>query len=265
MKHHVLFLIGIVFGRKIFFPLGLILQHIAHRMMGIGNYENLSVSGEKWILEYIAQNTKNDDAQRDFVFVDVGAGATSAHTDILLRLFGSGLQAHLFEPMPASFSQLQKKFSRQKNVICHNLAVGKQNGTVTLWDKNEENTHHATTQNEALSKNQKSISHKIQQIELQSFFKEHSLAPDFLKIDVEGYDFFVLQGLGDSLTDIPFIQFEFNSMHAFAGVQFKDFFDLLTPNYRLYRIYQDGLLEITEYNPLYQEIFEFQNILAIRR
>jgi hypothetical protein len=47
---------------------------------------------------------------------------------------------------------------------------------------------------------------------------------------------------------IDFIQFEFGAGNHFSKTFFMDFYKLLSKNYNLFRLVNDGLIEITHYN-----------------
>lgn len=63
---------------------------------------------------------------------------------------------------------------------------------------------------------------------------------------------------------IGVIQFEFNEMNVVSRVFFKDFFDLLSPGYKIYRLHKESLKPIESYDTKH-EIFKFQNIVAINK
>jgi hypothetical protein len=86
---------------------------------------------------------------------------------------------------------------------------------------------------------------------------------DFLKLDVEGMEISVLSGAENLLRQkkIKFIQFEFGGADIDAKIFFKDFYNLLSPNYHLYRILKNGLYPIKKYSEL-DEIFVTTNYLA---
>jgi len=63
---------------------------------------------------------------------------------------------------------------------------------------------------------------------------------------------------------IDVIHFEFNEMNVYSRVFFRDFHELLV-NYNFYRMLPDGLVFLGDYNPIYQEIFAYQNIVVIRK
>lgn len=53
---------------------------------------------------------------------------------------------------------------------------------------------------------------------------------DFLKIDVEGFELNVLRGLGDYITKVKYIQFEYGSTYGERQIKLKEVIDLLTHN-----------------------------------
>lgn len=74
---------------------------------------------------------------------------------------------------------------------------------------------------------------------------------DYLKIDVEGHEFKVLQGAQRLLGSraIRYVQFEFNSCAIFERVFLKDIFDmLLKQGYTVYKITPQGLILIENWN-----------------
>ena len=64
---------------------------------------------------------------------------------------------------------------------------------------------------------------------------------------------------------ISIIQFEFTQLNSTTRVFFKDFYELLSEKYKLFRLLPNGLLEIKSYNPTMQEIFGYQNFVAIMK
>jgi len=53
-------------------------------------------------------------------------------------------------------------------------------------------------------------------------------------------------------------------MNVYSRVFFRDFYELLV-NYNFFRMLPDGLIFLGKYNPIFQEIFAYQNIVAIRK
>ena len=60
---------------------------------------------------------------------------------------------------------------------------------------------------------------------------------------------------------IGFIQVEFGGCHIDSRTYFHDFYELLTPRYRIYRIVTDGLRPLTAYREI-SEIFTTTNYMC---
>jgi hypothetical protein len=84
-----------------------------------------------------------------------------------------------------------------------------------------------------------------------------------LKLDVEGYELKVLEGASRLLAAraIDFIQFEFGGCNIDSRTYFRDFFDMLAPQYSVYRVVKDGLKEIISYSETL-EVFTTTNYLC---
>lgn len=64
---------------------------------------------------------------------------------------------------------------------------------------------------------------------------------------------------------VDMIQFEFFRTNIQSKTFFYDFWQLLSPQYRLYRILNNSLVEITQYHPADCEIFLGMNYLAVKK
>ena len=233
------------------------------RGLGLLNADGDDVTGEYWLLNRLAKSEIK-------TVVDVGANVSIYGYDRLpkqVRYIG-------FEPNPETFALLQKQ-KYPERVQLHQLAVGASEKTIKLYDFADDAVLKLTQPTATLASTSKAVieqfhhqkakAYDVKQIALDDFLKKQKVASiDLLKIDVEGYELAVLQGAKQLIAKqmISLIQFEFNEMHVYHRVFFKDFIDLL-PNYTLYRLGPNGLLPLPAYRPLTHEIFAFQNILAI--
>lgn len=93
---------------------------------------NLRNARAKGLMQGILSMLKPDD-----VVLDCGANVG----DVTGPLAMTGALVHAFEPDPWAFAELTEKFSKTKNVILHNAAVGTEAGEIQLmralnFDKN---------------------------------------------------------------------------------------------------------------------------------
>jgi Methyltransferase FkbM domain len=84
-----------------------------------------------------------------------------------------------------------------------------------------------------------------------------------LKLDVEGSEIDILRGADELLENggIDFLQFEFGGCNIDSRTYFRDFYDLLSPRFRIFRIVTDGLRAVDEYREI-GEIFTTTNYLC---
>ncbi|OQA31815.1 MAG: Hexuronic acid methyltransferase AglP [archaeon ADurb.Bin336] len=232
-------------------------------MIGISNFEN-NLSGEDYFLEKFIENSNSS----NLVVFDVGANKGDYSKKLLS--FNVPIEVYAFEPHSETFKQLNKI----KNVgfYSFNFAVGKKSGVTNFFDYcSVKGSEHASVYKNVIEQVHKSKSKKysVKMISLDEFvLKNKKISKiDLLKVDVEGGEYDVLEGCKKLIDKdmINIIQFEFNSMNVISRVFFKDFFDLLSNKYYLYRLLPDGLVSIVEYDSRLCEIFNFQNIVAIKK
>ena len=251
------------FGKKIFYKINECFYLFFLRGLGILNGGNFSDSGEKRFINlYLKKN-------KEYVIFDVGSCIGGYSRLVLKRAPLSKIYA--FEPDPNNYQKLIKNI-KAKNFQAFNYAVGNKEGTINIYDYQNSTTSnpHASLYKGVIEEihKKKAIKYEVKMIKLANFLRENNIPKiDLLKIDTEGSEFNVLLGLEDFLKKgkIKAIQFEFNEMNIISRVFFKDFWDLLNENYKMYRMLSDGLVRIKKYSPVLSEIYAFQNIVALHK
>jgi FkbM family methyltransferase len=159
--------------------------------------------------------------------LDIGAniGCTSL-------LFGNlASKVYSFEPSPSTYRWLKQNVQSAKltNVETVNLGLGKDAGTFEL-------TFAPNNRSGGFVSNLTSASegHQVEQITIargDEFIRERQIANvDFIKIDVEGFEQSVIEGLAATITrDQPLVALELNHwcLNAFQRTSVPDFFDFL--------------------------------------
>jgi FkbM family methyltransferase len=230
----------------------------AIKYRGYNNFESFEMSGENFFLnEYICPFDPK-------LIIDIGANCGD-FTKKLLNTTNAKIIA--FEPMPKSFSSLKSIEDEFPNrVIAVNKAVGSENGSLELL-YNMEFLEHASFLNEANSipyiNNYEKIS--VEVVTLDTFFINSNEYVDYLKIDVEGFEWDVLIGAKNIIQKQrpKFIQIEFNWHHLFSGKTMFNFSQLLS-GYKLFQILGNSLLERAPRDP-YTNIFHYSNFVFIRQ
>jgi FkbM family methyltransferase len=125
--------------------------------------------------------------KKSMVAIDIGANI-GFYTILLSKIVGENGKVYSFEPDDVNFHFLKNNVERYKNVILKNLAASNKNGFIQLYLSKNLNVDHRTYKTE-----DSRVVKKVKCVTLDKFFK-HNKQIDFIKIDVQGYDFFVMQG-----------------------------------------------------------------------
>ena len=173
---------------------------------------------EKFTVEFMKEFLEAGD-----VCLDVGANLGYL-TRLMAKMAGRHGAVHAYEPNPAAFRLLQANTHDLPQTTLHPLAVGDREGRATFSITTNGTTSSIGTQVAAK-----------QTIEVQlntlDNLAGHLQRIDFVKIDVEGFEFNVMRG-GMSLikNHMPLIYFEFLDDQANARkVSIREYESLLTP------------------------------------
>ncbi len=236
----------------------------AHVQAGVGH--NTYNSGEEFIInEVIVKILKKE----PIMTFDVGAN-NGSYAKVLRDRFKS-CTVHCFEPLPQNYAALKENV-KESGIICHNTALGSEDGTLTFYKASADTDGAmATVYGDTITSiftfagevNEK-INCRVTTID--NFCADKIEGIDFLKIDVEGHEREVLKGATKMIREnrIKIIQFEFNEFNIFSRSFLFDFYNLL-PGYDFYRILpQNKLFPLGIYSSV-NEIFRYQNILAVNK
>ncbi|WP_158531207.1 FkbM family methyltransferase [Algoriphagus chordae] len=203
----------------------------------------------------------------EILIFDVGANS-GEYSLVANELFADRVFIHAFEPSAYTYKILEEKTVACTKIKTHKLGIGSEKAILKLYSSGKGRTTASVYNLEYRVNNfQDEFTEEIEVISVDSFCSENSIQfIDLLKIDIEGHELVALKGaksLIDSLS-INFIQFEFGKCDIDADVFFRDFYEVLSPGYHMYRIVSDGLFEIKNYDSSL-EIFHTANFLAERK
>ncbi|MDA1314995.1 MAG: FkbM family methyltransferase [Acidobacteria bacterium] len=151
---------------------------------------------EKWILFFLRDSAKalgNDAA----VFVDVGAN-TGLHS-----LFMSSFvqTVHAIEPYPPALDRIADAIERNglTNLVIHPIGIGAEDVTLPFFEPpNWNGSTGSFLQTMHTSNDGKGL--QLQIVRGDDYFAAHGIPSfDIIKIDIEGYEPFALQGLHDEI------------------------------------------------------------------
>jgi FkbM family methyltransferase len=125
------------------------------------------------------------------VVVDIGANI-GFYTLLLSRLVETKGRVYSFEPDRDNFRHLKALCGKKKNTILKNWAVGSKDGVVKLYLSDSLNVDHLTYDND-----EKREQVSVKCVTIDRFLKARKV--DFIKVDTQGYECAVLQGMSETL------------------------------------------------------------------
>ena len=194
------------------------------------------------------------------IIIDAGA-YVGGYATSLLEIIKEPKQLYLFEPLKPNFNALQENVSESPNLSLINKGLS--NAPENL------NMHFSTALDSTASIydniNGNILTEWAEFITLDDFMDQNNIrSVDFLKLDTEGHELHILEGCLHALTNkkIKAIQFEFGPYNIQSKTFFRDFYDLLCPEYQIFRIVNNGIFELKNYST-YLEKFITSNYLAV--
>jgi FkbM family methyltransferase len=231
--------------------------------LNYGNGGSIEDSGEITLLKSLA---KKYTESRTYIIFDVGANQGDYTSNLLNHIAINDLQVWCFEPLLNTFQKLQSKHASKSNVFLNNIGFSNQNDTIPLYiDKNISEISSLFPLERESGAAEKLSDYELVSIrKIDDFLAEKNIPYiDLLKLDIEGNELNALLGAGTAIQQgkIRSIQFEFGTCNIDSRTYFRDFWNLLSPRYNLYRILRDGLQPITHYSE-YEEVFTTINYFA---
>lgn len=187
------------------------------------------------------------------VVFDVGANVGEWAEEA--KRVAPGIDLHCFEPSPDSFAALQARLSAAR---INRLALGAEPGDLDLRVYGDRSTVNSVYDIAGATPLR---TERIEVTTLDAYARDIERI-DFLKIDVEGHERFVLEGAARTIGEgrIAAVQFEYGAMYAHSRSLLRDIFDLL-PCYRAFKVHPNRLQPVTYSTEL--ENFQLANYLAV--
>jgi FkbM family methyltransferase len=211
-------------------------------------------NGERWLLEMLGGESIR-------TVVDVGANV--GNWSLMAADLFPQATIYALEVVPDTAATLRANAAGQDRIQCYNLGLAAHTGTLSLRYEPTASTH-ATFTDYPHSWSGKRI--ECQVMRADDFLAQEGIGDvDFLKLDVEGAEHLVLQGLEKSLRQgrVRFVQFEYGRVNILTHFLLRDFYQLFQSyGYVVGKIYPD-YVDFREYD-LSDEDFLGPNYLACR-
>lgn len=162
-------------------------------------------------------------------------------------------EVHYFEPVTSFIEELKKRPNDNSKSIFNNFGLSDKEETIKYYSQFQSFVNrNGTPTDELLVKTGKDY---IEQNDIKKI--------DFLKIDVEGFEFNVLKGFEGHFDKIGLIQFEYGGTYRDSGVKLNDVFEFLKSQGFIYFFYMipDGLVSIGTESPV-EDHYAYCNIIS---
>ena len=250
-----------IFGRKSLQFINDMILSLSLYAKGYKNYGSFKATGEENFINMISGEIR--------VCLDIGANIGN-YSKLLINKTNAKIYA--YEPLEKSFDELKKIKEKHKDrFFIEKLALGNEDGIKKISSANDKSEKASFEKNlDKLSfidkDNLREFDVSIKKLDSLNFFNSHSKV-DFLKIDVEGYEYEVLLG-GKKFIDFnspKFIQIEINWHQLFKKINLYEFSKLLK-DYDIFKILPHGknLVFIDPSRPE-NNIFHLSNFVFIRK
>lgn len=187
-----------------------------------------TMSKALWVSQYLSRESYMEDEQffrrylrPNDVVIDVGANI-GFFTLLSSTLVGKYGKVYAFEPHPKTYKYLQGNVALNKveNVRTFNVALGDSNRIVRF------SNHKKSDDKNSVVVDDSGITVPMRKLD-QIGIENNSIS--LLKIDVEGYEKFVVEGAGHILQKVQCIYFEVLDRHFLKfGYKLADLFNILT-------------------------------------
>jgi len=213
---------------------------------------------EEFNTKFIKKNVREGD-----VVLDIGANI-GYFTLICASLVGKTGKVFAFEPEPKNFEILKKNVTENgyDNVILENMALSNRKGIVDLYLSDESTGMHRIYSSKLTS--DKHI--KVNVTTLDEYFQEQIPNIAFIKLDVEGSEFGVLQGMKSILNknrQLKMILEYFPDSIKEYGTDPKEIINFLDAyNFKKFN-YQNTMICVPKTN--FKENIALQNLITYRK
>lgn len=192
------------------------------------------------------------EAEKGDIILDVGANI-GVHTLKLAEISGDDGRVYAFEPDPINRQRLEEniKINNLENIEIIGKACSNKNDKTEIR-RFEENWGASSLKDRSVRDNPDQIK-EVKTIKLSSFIENRNIEPDFIKIDVEGLEKEVIEGLDEQLDKVDKIFIELHN-DANDEKSLKTIFSILNGEGRIFSLKEDRIES-------YKQLRDFEDII----
>ncbi|MCF8342829.1 MAG: FkbM family methyltransferase [Chitinophagaceae bacterium] len=200
------------------------------------------------------------------IFVDVG-GNKGFYTQGILEIYKPN-QIHIFEPSKTNIEILEENFKENKLIFINDCGLSNVNSNSILYSNKSGSALGSLTKRKLDHFGINfSVEENIRLIRFDEYWEKNISEKeiDLLKIDVEGHELEVLEGVGEKIKNVKIIQFEFGGCNIDTRTYFQDYWYFFKKNnFQIYRITPFGNYEIKNYKEEYER-FRTTNYFCVNK
>ncbi|MGF1487759.1 MAG: FkbM family methyltransferase [Prochloraceae cyanobacterium] len=222
-------------------------------------YWNIEKNGELLVIKKVAEYFQNS---QQFNVFDIGANS-GEYTQNIIKIHPNS-KVHCFEIIPKLASQLEEQFNQNPDIIVNNFGLSNKQEAL--------NVHFFPNSiTEARIHSRKNINCVLIECNVtrgDEYLKKNKIDyVHLIKIDTEGHEKFIIQGLDNALNNesIGVIQFEYGRTYLSSRSQLYDIYEFLEPKgFKIGRLFPTGIM-FKNYELLHDEHFRMGNYIAVHK
>ena len=229
---------------------------IFHALYENANYQSES-NGEKYVIEKL---TKSENLNCLF---DIGANKGSYSK--MVREINDNCDIHAFEPVQTTYSEL-KMNTKGLNIILNNFGLGNFEGDAEIAVPTISSGLATLLKYEYIERELDTVKKIVFVKKGNDYILEKNIDHiSFLKIDTEGYENQVLEGMEDSFDKIDVIQFEYGKPNIYAKYYLLDYFKDYSSRFYIGKLYPKGVRFFVNYNSHFDDFLHGNFIMVNKR
>lgn len=191
--------------------------------------------------------------------LDVGAHV-GFYSMLSSELVGEKGRVYSFEPTPWTYEILKQNTEKLINVTLNNNAVSNKKEIISFRDYGYGYGAYNTAHKEGAILKKKAETINIETVVLDEYCKGKNIVPDFIKLDAEGYEYAILQGMVNILeVNRPVVTLEVAGGEEWSGNCKKSIEFLVSKKYKPYEMGLDGFIS----SHIIKDNYEYDNLLFV--